>query len=215
MALVAQSPLATIGRAVAVDPKEDLPLTQELCSDAPHVRAANGQGWVYGLQSGQLPAPVTVIETPNADPAGQAHVADLIAQGFAIDRVAAAAGETKALTAALERASRAGGCTGRRCPGRPAAGGASRGGPPRHHGHRAVGRRRLARHRPRAGTSALAGRRTDHWNRFAALFLDAQAARDHGRGPDPHHRPLQQDLERSPCRLDRLFVRGRRAACSL
>lgn len=103
LALVAQSPLATIGRAVAVDPKKDLPLPQELCSDAPHLRTANGQGWVYGLQSGQLPASVTVIETPNADRAGQAHVSDLIAQGFAIDRVAAAAGRTKALTAALDK----------------------------------------------------------------------------------------------------------------
>ena len=63
MALVAQSPLATIGRAVAVDPKADLPLKQELCSDSPHVQAADGQGWTYGLQSGELPAPVTVVET--------------------------------------------------------------------------------------------------------------------------------------------------------
>ena len=64
MAIVAQSPVATIGRAVAVDPKADLPLERELCSDAPHVRAADGQGWIYGLQAGELPAPVTVVETP-------------------------------------------------------------------------------------------------------------------------------------------------------
>jgi type IV secretory pathway VirJ component len=104
MAIMAQSPLATIGRAVAVDPTRDLPLKQELCSDAPHVRAAGGPGWSYGLQPGPLPAPVTVVETPDAEPAGQAHVSDLIAQGFAIDRVTAAAGETKALTAAVEHA---------------------------------------------------------------------------------------------------------------
>ena len=104
MAIMAQSPDATIGHAVAVDPKKNLPLRQELCSGAPHVQAANGQGWIYGLQAGKLPAPVTVVETPDADPAGQAHVSDLIAQGFAIDRIATADGETKALIAAVEHA---------------------------------------------------------------------------------------------------------------
>ncbi len=104
MALVAQSPLATIGRAVAVDPKADLPLKRELCSDSPHVQAADGQGWTYGLQAGELPAPVTVVQTADADPAGQAHVAGLVTQGFAIDRVTASVGETKALSAAVERA---------------------------------------------------------------------------------------------------------------
>jgi type IV secretory pathway VirJ component len=104
MAVMAQSPDATIGRAVAVDPKAYLPLKQELCSDTPHVQTAGGQGWIYGLQAGALPAPVTVVRTPDADPAGQAHVSDLIAQGFPIERVAATGGETKALTAAVEHA---------------------------------------------------------------------------------------------------------------
>ncbi|MFK0690118.1 virulence factor family protein [Mesorhizobium sp. IMUNJ 23033] len=103
MAIMAQSPDATIGRAVAVDPKADLVLPRELCSDAPHLRAANGQGWIYGMQAGALPAPITVVQTPKADPAGQAHVSDLIAQGFPIDRVAAV-GETLTLTAAVEHA---------------------------------------------------------------------------------------------------------------
>jgi type IV secretory pathway VirJ component len=103
MAIMAQSPDATIGRAVAVDPKADLPLPQELCSAAPHLQAANGKGWIYGLQEGTLPAPITVVQTPKADPAGQAHVSDLIAQGFPIDRVTAA-GETIALTAVVEHA---------------------------------------------------------------------------------------------------------------
>ena len=104
MAIVAQSPDATIGHAVVVDPTRNFPLRQELCSDAPHVQAANGQGWIYGLQAGELPEPVTVVETPDADPAGRAHVSDLIAQGFAIDRIASAVGETKALTTAVEHA---------------------------------------------------------------------------------------------------------------
>ncbi|MER8447649.1 virulence factor family protein [Mesorhizobium sp. M1066] len=103
MAIMGQSPDATIGRAVAVDPKADLPLPQELCSDAPHLQAANGRGWIYGLQEGALPAPITVVQTPKADPAGQAHVSDLIAQGFPIDHVTAD-GETMALTAAVEHA---------------------------------------------------------------------------------------------------------------
>ena len=104
MGIMAQSPDATIGRAVAVDPKAYLPLKQELCSDSLHVQAAGGKGWTYGLQAGALPAPVTVVDTPAADPAGQAHISDLIAQGFPIDRIAAAGGEATALTAAVEHA---------------------------------------------------------------------------------------------------------------
>src|SRR5262249_29013214 len=88
LALAAQSPLATIGGFVAVDPGADLPFTRELCSGGPHQRTADGKGWVYGMQPGELPAPVGVVETPKADPAGHARVSDLIAKGFAIRQVA-------------------------------------------------------------------------------------------------------------------------------
>ena len=56
LALVAQSPLATIGRAVAVDPGADLPLPQELCSDAPHrSRPPTGRAGSMACNQGSFP----------------------------------------------------------------------------------------------------------------------------------------------------------------
>lgn len=104
MALVGQSPLQTIGRAIAVDPGAVLPLDTELCSGAPHSRSADGKGWVYGLEPGKLPEPVSVIETPKADPAGSAHVADLIGQDFAIEAAKVDADRAQALDGALATA---------------------------------------------------------------------------------------------------------------
>jgi type IV secretory pathway VirJ component len=104
MALAAQSPLATIGGFVAVDPGASLPFARELCSGGPHHRTADGKGWIYGMQPGELPAPVTVAETPNADPAGRAFVADAIAKGFAVQQVAVSDNRTKALEAGLSNA---------------------------------------------------------------------------------------------------------------
>ena len=104
LAVAAQSPMSTIGHAIAVDPTESLPLKAELCSGAPHHPAADGKGWTYGLQPGELPEPVTVVETPGADQAGAAHVADLIGQGFAIERVASTDGRSEALNTALGKA---------------------------------------------------------------------------------------------------------------
>ena len=103
LAIAAQSPLATIDRFIAVDPGVELPLARQLCSGAPHHRGADGKGWVYEMQAGQLPAPVTVVETGAADPAGRAHVAELIARGFAIERVGSAEDEGQALKASLAR----------------------------------------------------------------------------------------------------------------
>jgi type IV secretory pathway VirJ component len=104
MALAAQSPLATIAHAVAIDPVAELPLKRELCSGAPHRPAADDNGWVYDLQAGQLPEPLTVVETPAADAAAKAHTSDLVAKGFAIDRVTSADVEAKAMTTALGHA---------------------------------------------------------------------------------------------------------------
>jgi type IV secretory pathway VirJ component len=104
LAMAAQSPLATIGHFVAVDPTADLPFAKELCSGGPHLRTADGKGWVYGMQPGQLPAPVTVVETPQADPAGHARVSDLIAKGFAVDQVTVSEDRERALPVALSEA---------------------------------------------------------------------------------------------------------------
>ena len=101
LAIAAQSPLATIGGFVAVDPGVDLPFARELCSGGPHQRTADGKGWVYGMQPGELPAPVSVVETPKANPAGRARVSDLIAKGFAIQRASVSEDRSAALPAAV------------------------------------------------------------------------------------------------------------------
>lgn len=101
LALAAQTPNATIGRTVAVDPQAALGLGRELCTGAPHTpTGTTPAGWVYGLQPGPLPDPVTVISTPAAPADGRSHVADLVGQGFKIDRADAAGSADAALRAA-------------------------------------------------------------------------------------------------------------------
>ncbi len=75
LALIAQSPFATIGSAIAVDPGEAVPLKKQLCTPADKRPTYNGI--VYGLTDGALPAPVTVAFTPDADPAGKVHALGL------------------------------------------------------------------------------------------------------------------------------------------
>ncbi|WP_313605077.1 AcvB/VirJ family lysyl-phosphatidylglycerol hydrolase [Rhizobium sp.] len=75
LAMIAQSPFATIGGAVAVDPGEIVPLKKQLCTPAD--KRPTDTGIVYGLTDGALPAPVTVAFTPEADPAGKAHALTL------------------------------------------------------------------------------------------------------------------------------------------
>jgi len=62
LAMIAQSPFATIGGAVAVDPGEIVPLKKQLCTPAD--KRPTDTGIVYGLTDGALPAPVTVAFTP-------------------------------------------------------------------------------------------------------------------------------------------------------
>lgn len=71
LAMIAQSPLATIGSAVAVDPVEGIPLKKQLCT--PAEKRPTDTGIVYGLTDGALPASVTIAFTPDADQAGKAH----------------------------------------------------------------------------------------------------------------------------------------------
>ncbi|WEX78523.1 virulence factor family protein [Sinorhizobium numidicum] len=76
LAIAAQSPVATIGQTVAVDPKEGIGLTKQLCTPAEKVR--RGDQMVYGLTDGPLPEPVTVTFSPNASNEGREHVAALV-----------------------------------------------------------------------------------------------------------------------------------------
>ncbi|WP_336801939.1 virulence factor family protein [Kaistia sp. MMO-174] len=78
--LAAQTPDATVGRTVAVDPALALPLVKALCTDAPRTEVAGGV--TYGLEQGDPANPVDVIYTAAAPADGKAHVADLQKQGF-------------------------------------------------------------------------------------------------------------------------------------
>ncbi|MGR6431174.1 virulence factor family protein [Rhizobium sp. PAMB 3174] len=83
LAMIAQSPFATIGEAITVDPTDKVPLTKQLCTPAD--KSSVGGGIVYGLTDGPLPAPVTVMETDKLTKAGKAHVDALVASHPDID----------------------------------------------------------------------------------------------------------------------------------
>lgn len=76
LAMIAQSPVSTVREAVAVDPKAGLPLEKILCTPATKDEV-DGET-VYGLTDGALPAPVSVIFTPDADQKGRDHVNALV-----------------------------------------------------------------------------------------------------------------------------------------
>ncbi len=71
LAMISQSPKATIGEAVAVDPKAGIPLARELCTPAEKTKA--GDRMVYALTAGPLPADVSILLTPAAPADGRAH----------------------------------------------------------------------------------------------------------------------------------------------
>ena len=71
LAMIAQSPKATIGEAIAINPKAGIPLSNILCTPATKTKA--GDRTVYGLTDGPLPAPVTVFLAAGADAGGKAH----------------------------------------------------------------------------------------------------------------------------------------------
>ena len=76
LAMIAQSPAATIGEAIAVDPLAGIPLDKVLCT--PATKDKDGDRTVYGLTDGPLPAPVKVLFTDKADAKGREHVAALL-----------------------------------------------------------------------------------------------------------------------------------------
>ncbi|SIQ08031.1 Type IV secretory pathway, VirJ component [Rhizobium sp. RU20A] len=76
LAMIAQSPEATIGEAIAVDPLAGIPLAKQLCT--PAEKTSVGDRMLYGLTDGALPAPVTVLFTAKASAEGKAHVASIV-----------------------------------------------------------------------------------------------------------------------------------------
>ncbi|WOS63843.1 virulence factor [Sinorhizobium fredii] len=75
LAIAAQSPAATIGRTLAIDPEEGIALTKQLCTPAEKIR--KNDRTVYGLTDGPLPDPVAVTFSPAASADGRNHVAAL------------------------------------------------------------------------------------------------------------------------------------------
>jgi type IV secretory pathway VirJ component len=75
LAILAQTPKATIGQTLALDPKAGIPLTKQFCTPADKKVVADRM--VYGLTPGDLPDPATVLFSPSAPADGRAHVADL------------------------------------------------------------------------------------------------------------------------------------------
>jgi type IV secretory pathway VirJ component len=78
LAIAAQSPAATIGKTLAVDPEEGIALTKQLCT--PAEKGVRGDRMVYGLTDGPLPDPVRVTFSATASTEGRQHVAALIAK---------------------------------------------------------------------------------------------------------------------------------------
>jgi type IV secretory pathway VirJ component len=75
LAMISQSPVSTIGGAVAVDPLAGIPLKKELCT--PVSKTPSNGRTIYGFLDGELPAPVTVLFSSAADKAGRDHVTAL------------------------------------------------------------------------------------------------------------------------------------------
>lgn len=75
LAMISQSPAATVGQAVAVDPAAGIPLTKELCTPAEKTKTQDRI--VYGFTDGPLPAPVTILLTDKAPQDGRNHAAAL------------------------------------------------------------------------------------------------------------------------------------------
>ncbi|MBB4066660.1 virulence factor family protein [Gellertiella hungarica] len=82
LAMISQSPKATVGEAIAVDPLAGIPLDRELCTPAKKTRQGNRT--VYDMTDGPLPAAVTVILTKNAPADGRSHAEALHAAHAAI-----------------------------------------------------------------------------------------------------------------------------------
>jgi type IV secretory pathway VirJ component len=76
LAMMAQSPPATIGQAIAVDPTAEIPLTKQLCT--PATKQPTPNGYIYGLTDDVLPAPITVLTTPAAPADGKANIEAIV-----------------------------------------------------------------------------------------------------------------------------------------
>ena len=114
LAMAAQTPKATIGRTVVVDPTDSVDLAKPLCTDATATTLADGETQ-YGLDPGPLPDPIEIGLTVEAPSDGAAHVNALQAEHaeVAIEQVdgPASAALTTLVSAAIEATAGADGDT--------------------------------------------------------------------------------------------------------
>lgn len=75
LAIAAQTPAATIGGTVSVDPDLVLPLSKPFCTPARKTPEAGG--YRYGLTKGALPNPIEILFSSNATEQAQEHAASL------------------------------------------------------------------------------------------------------------------------------------------
>jgi len=83
LAILAQTPQATIGQTLAVDPEAGIPLQKEFCT--PAEKTVQGDHTIYGLTDGELPDPATVVLTPATTADGRDHVTALVSKHSDID----------------------------------------------------------------------------------------------------------------------------------
>jgi type IV secretory pathway VirJ component len=100
LAILAQTPKATVGQTLALDPPAGIPLTRQFCTPADKKVVADRM--VYGLTPGDLPDPATVLFSPAAPGDGRAHVADLAAAHPEIDQRDIGAGTDQAFSDAID-----------------------------------------------------------------------------------------------------------------
>jgi type IV secretory pathway VirJ component len=72
LAIAAQTPDATIGQTLTIDPVAGIPLTKELCT--PAKKQTVGDRMIYGLADGNLPDPIIAAFTSAANKNGRDHV---------------------------------------------------------------------------------------------------------------------------------------------
>ncbi|MGV8939082.1 MAG: virulence factor family protein [Allorhizobium sp.] len=100
LAMLAQTPQATIGQTLAVDPSAGIALKLQLCT--PAQKTVSGDRMIYGLTDGPLPDPLTVVFSGKAPADGRTHVETLVAAHEDIDSRDADDDATAILSATLD-----------------------------------------------------------------------------------------------------------------
>ncbi len=102
LGMASQTPPATIGEAVAIDPKAAVPLQKELCTPAD--KKTVPEGIIYGLSEGELPMPISIIQSKSADEESKRHSKELQAAHPDVDIESVDAEPVDALLKALSDA---------------------------------------------------------------------------------------------------------------